>query len=187
MEYSITLYISGNLRILKRQILAYTYLIKHLQKSWGIDTGILNFDTRWKCMSVLVTLLQEVLPRNLLDMVLGRPHTQSGRYSKEKNIFPCRLPNHDSSDVQHVKASLQRLTEVSWFPLCKVGHFVPKLQYSTSIPYLFLRSSASQESFFRFSARLPASNHPYRSASNPPSIAGIFQKYFTYNWKCKLQ
>lgn len=178
MEYSITLYISGNLRILKRQILAYTYLIKHLQKSWGIDTGILNFDTRWRCMSVLVALLQEVLPRNLLDMVLGRPQTQPGRHSKQKNIFPCRLPNHDSSDVQHVKASLQRLTEVSRFP---------KLQYSTSNPYLFLRNSASQEPFFRFSARLPASNHPYRSVSSPRSIAGIFQKHFTYNWKCKLQ
>jgi hypothetical protein len=72
---------------LTRANLSYNYLIKHLRKRWGIDIGILDFGTRWRCMSILAAFVQEDFHRNSLDTGLGRLQPQSGFYSKEKNVL----------------------------------------------------------------------------------------------------
>jgi hypothetical protein len=158
----------------------------HLRKSWGIDIWILNFGTRRSCVSVPAAFLQEDVPRNSSDMVLCRPQTQSRFYTKEKNLF--LLPD---TEPQFFGCTACRsvTTATDWtvlFPPSKAGHSVPKIQYSTSVPYLFLRNSESQvlqrmSSFFRFAA------HLYRSVCSPCPVAGNCQKYFRYNWKCRLQ
>jgi hypothetical protein len=138
---------------LKGENLSYNYLIKHLRKRWGIDMGFLDFGTRWRFMSVPAAFLQEDFPRNSLDMVLGRLQTQSGFYSKEKKSCSCRLQNHDSSDVQYGAASLQRLTGLSWFPLCKVGHSNSSIQLKFHI-CLWESSSLMCYSAWRLSSDL---------------------------------
>ena len=112
---------------LKNANLRYNYVIKHLRKRWGIDIGILDFGTRWRCRSAPAAFLQEDFPRNLLDMMLGSRPSRDFTV-KRKMSCSCRLQTHDSLDVQYVAESLQRLTRLSWFPLCKVGHSKSSIQ-----------------------------------------------------------
>jgi len=83
---------------------------------------------RWRCMSVLAAFLQEDFPRNSLDMVFGRSQTQSGFYTKEKNVLllPVTEPRFFCCTVS---SSFSTATDWSvLFPLCKVGHSYSSIQ-----------------------------------------------------------